>query len=100
MKVNFLHLFLIIALEVACFYLIQVGYAIFSMLIFGAGAGSFMYAKANEIILVGLSIIPLTIFNSYKIQKHWKNFHPKSINYLLVEFLLVLVIISFNLITA
>ena len=95
MKFNFLHFLKIIAIEVAYFYLVEIGYAIFSMLMFGEGANSFMYSDANGKIYVGLMIVPQTLFNIYKAKKYWKSCRPKSINYLLVEVLMIVLTVYF-----
>ncbi len=95
MKFNFLHFLKIIVVEVAYFYLIEVGYAVFSMIMFGEGANSFMYSNSNGIIYVGLMIVPQTIFNIYKVKKYWKSYRPKSVNYLLVEILMIILTLNF-----
>ncbi len=95
MKFNFLHFIKIIAVEVAYFYLIEVGYAVFSMVMFGEGANSFMYSNANGLICVGLMIVPQSIFNIYKAKKYWKSYRPKSVNYLLVEILMIVLTLDF-----
>ena len=65
------------------------------MLMFGEGANSFMYSNANGIIYVGLMIVPQSIFNIYKAKKYWKSYRPKSVNYLLVEILMIVLTINF-----
>ena len=95
MKFNFLHFLKIISVEVAYFYLIETGYAVFSMLMFGEGANSFMYSNSNGMIYVGLMIVPQSIFNIYKAKKYWKSYRPKSVNYLLVEILMIVLTINF-----
>ena len=94
MKLNFLHLLKIIIVEVTSFYLVKVGYPVFSMLMFGEGANSFMYSNANGILYFGLMIVPQTIFNIYKAKKYWKNCRSKSVNYLLVEFLMIILTVN------
>ncbi|WP_188618044.1 hypothetical protein [Cloacibacterium rupense] len=89
MKINFLHLFKITLVEVAYFYLIEIGYAVFSMMMFGEGANSFMYLGANGVIYVCLMILPPTILNVIKSKKYWKSDNPKSINYLVAEALMI-----------
>jgi hypothetical protein len=95
MKFNFLHLLKIITVEIAYFYLVKFSYPVFSMLMFGAGANSFMYSNANGVIFVGLMIVPQTIFNIYKAKKYRENYRPKSVNYLLVEFLMIILTLNF-----
>lgn len=95
MKFNFSHFLKITIIEIAYFYLIKVGYAVFSMLMFGEGANSFMYSNTNGIIYVCLMIVPQTIFNVYKANKYWQSCNPKSVNYLLVEFLMIVLTINF-----
>lgn len=89
MKFNFLHFLKIIAIEIAYFYLIEIGYAIFSMLMFGEGENSFMYTDKNGVIYVCLMIVPPTTFNIYKAKKYWKKNQSKSINYLLAEIIMI-----------
>jgi len=76
-------------IEVAYFYLIEIGYAVFSMMMFGEGANSFMYSEANGVIYVCLMIVPPTILNIIKVKKYWKSNNSKNINYLIAEGLMI-----------
>lgn len=89
MKFNFLHFLKITLIEVAYFYLIEIGYAVFSMMTFGEGANSFMYSEANGVIYVCLMIVPPTILNMIKAKKYWKSNNPKSRNYVVAEILMI-----------
>lgn len=90
MKFNILHFLKISIIEIVYAYLIVNCYAVISMLIFGAGANSFMYSDTNGIIYIFLMIIPPTILNIYKAKSYWETNKNKSVNYLIVEILMLI----------
>jgi len=92
MKFNFLHLFKILAIEIAYFFFIELGYAVFSMLAFGEGANSFMYSQENQIIYFILLFFPQSIFNMLKAKKYWNNSRIKSINYIITQIVFFIMI--------
>ena len=100
-KFDFLHFIKITLLEVLYCLTAYYCYAIFSMLLFGEGANSFMYTVTNGIIYLGLIILPPTIFNLYKFFKHSNGgMFSKSKNYFLTQSLLIIAFIWFVVIIA
>ena len=67
-KIVIRHLILVNTLIVLFGIAFYIGYAIFSMLAFGAGANSFMYSRVNDLIFyLGIYILPL-LWIIYKIR--------------------------------
>jgi TRAP-type C4-dicarboxylate transport system permease small subunit len=80
---NILYLVTVFLIEVFYFSFIFFGYAIFSMLFFGAGGNSFMYSKANGIIFLSLLIVPPSLLNIYFYRKLKKS--KRQVNFLIVQ---------------
>ena len=91
-KINLLHLLKIFFAELIYSIGMFYGYAIFSMLLFGEGANSFMYSKANEIIYLALIIAPPMIFNAFKfVLLRAKHYDSKSKNYMITGVIMIII---------
>lgn len=95
MKFNLVHLLKIVIIETAYFFAIGFGYAIFSMLAFGEGANSFMYARTNDIIYYGLLFVPQSIFNILKLKNYREIDKAKRTNYLISQIIVIGLVIYF-----
>ncbi len=90
-KFYLMHFLKVAIIEAIYCFTIYYGYAIFSMLVFGEGANSFMYTVTNGLIYLGLIILPPTIFNVYKLLKHNKfGLLSKAKQYLFAQIILTI----------
>ncbi len=95
-KLGFLRFMKLLAIEVGYWFVVYLGYALFSMLFFGEGDNSFMYTETNHFIHLGLIFIPITVFNLYQFFKfHKQKLFLKSNTYLLIQLLLTITFIGF-----
>lgn len=93
---KYLHFIKILIVEITLFFYFSLFYELFSFLIFGEGANSFMYSWANTLIFFILLLLLPSLFNITKMIRHRKaGNQAKFKNYIRIQIVITLIFITY-----